>query len=135
MKKSIYGPCGLYCGACGATDCDGCQSDTIDEYVAQCKFRQCSRDKDVEFCCFCNEYPCTELHAFMNDQWPHHWTMEPNLEYIKKNGKKKWLELQKQKWSCNACGAEIEWYQRECSCGYQVEAWDLPDQYDCRSDS
>ena len=29
MKDSQYGPCGLYCGACGATDCGGCQSSNV----------------------------------------------------------------------------------------------------------
>jgi anaerobic ribonucleoside-triphosphate reductase len=62
----------------------------------------------------------------MNDKWPHHWTMGPNLEYIKKNGKKKWLKAQKKDWSCKSCGAEIKWYQRMCSCGQQLDAWDLP---------
>jgi len=126
MKESQYGPCGLYCGACGATDCDGCQSNSIDDSVEKCNFRQCSKDKNLEFCCFCSEYPCKELHDFMNDKWPHHWTMGPNLEYIKKNGKKKWLKGQKKHWSCKSCGAEIKWYQRMCSCGQQLDAWDLP---------
>ena len=83
MKKSQYGACGLYCGACGATDCGGCRSDRVDETVEKCKFRRCSRERNVEFCGFCGEYPCKELSAFMHDEWPHHGTMEPNLEYIK----------------------------------------------------
>jgi len=126
MKKSQYGPCGLYCGACGAPDCDGCQSNSVDDSVENCKFRQCSKDKNVEFCCFCSEYPCRELHDFMNDKWPHHWTMKPNLEYIRKNGIKKWLSTQKKEWLCHRCGAKINWYQKICSCGQQLKAWDVP---------
>ena len=129
MKESLYGPCGIFCGACGATDCGGCHSDLIDEYILKCKFRQCSKEKNIEFCCFCNEYPCTELHTFMNDEWPHHWTMQPNLEYIKENGRDEWLKLKKQEWSCKNCGAEIKWYQKECDCGQKLDAWDLPDSY------
>lgn len=127
MKESQYGPCGLYCAACGAPDCLGCLSDNVDNWVEQCKFRNCSREKSVDFCCFCSDYPCTELREFMNDQWPHHWTMESNLEYIKKNGVKKWLKAQKKEWSCNSCSKEIKWYQKKCSCGQQLEAWDLPE--------
>ena len=127
MKQTNYGSCGLYCGACGANDCGGCQSDFIDEWVRGCKFRQCTGKKNIEFCCFCDDYPCKALHEFMNDQWPHHWTMEPNLDFIKKNGAKKWLNAQKEEWSCDNCGAEIKWYQKNCSCGQRLEAWDLPD--------
>lgn len=126
MKESQYGPCGIYCGACGATDCGGCQSNIIDDSVEQCKFRRCSKDKELEFCCFCSEYPCSELHKFMNDKWPHHGTMGPNLAYIKQNGKDNWLQAQKKEWSCKSCGAEIKWYQKKCSCGQGLEAWDLP---------
>jgi hypothetical protein len=126
MKQSNYGPCGLYCGACGAEDCDGCLSDNVDDWVKGCKFRQCSKDQNIDFCCFCNDYPCTELQEFMNDKWPHHWTMEPNLEYIKKNGVEKWLLAQQKEWACNNCGAEINWYQKICNCGQPLEAWELP---------
>lgn len=126
MKKSPYGPCGLYCGACGATDCDGCLSDRIDDWVKQCLFRRCTREKNIDFCCFCSDYPCQELKDFMNDKWPHHWTMEPNLEYIKKHGVEQWLLVQRKEWSCKSCGAEINWYQKMCRCGQLLEAWELP---------
>ena len=126
MKDLQYGPCGLFCSACGATDCDGCDSTKIDDYVRGCKFRGCSKEKNIEFCCLCSEYPCRELHEFMNDKWPHHRTMQPSLEYIKKHGKKKWLEAQKKEWACKNCGAEIKWYQKTCSCGQELDAWDVP---------
>lgn len=63
----------------------------------------------------------------MNDQWPHHWTMEPNLAFIKKNGIDAWLESQKKEWSCTACGAETKWYQGNCTCGKKLDAWEVPD--------
>jgi len=127
IKEAQYGPCGLYCGACSATECDGCRSDKVDEYVANCKFRSCSKDKHVEFCCFCDEYPCEELHNIMNDEWPHHWTMEPNLQFIKTHGKEKWLESKKSEWSCKSCGHESKWYQNTCNCGQKLKAWKLPE--------
>ena len=126
MKIAQYGPCGLYCGACGATDCDGCLSDNVDDWVKQCLFRRCTREKNLDSCCFCDGFPCHELDEFMNDKWPHHWTMEPNLRFIKKNGIEKWLLVQEKEWSCKKCGTEIHWYQKICSCGQQLEAWELP---------
>jgi len=126
MKESQYGPCGLYCGACGATDCGGCHSDLIDDSIRQCRFRQYAMDKGIEFCCFCGEYPCEGLDRFMHDQWPHHWTMEPNLEYIRQHGRDAWLRAQKEQWSCPGCHAEVKWYQQACPCGRQLDAWALP---------
>jgi hypothetical protein len=126
MKKSQFGPCGLYCGACGALDCDGCRSGRVDETVTQCLFRQCARKKEVVACCFCAECPCPPLRAFMHDQWPHHWTMEPNLEEMRSQGVEQWLADQERQWVCPACGAEIKWYQQTCPCGRKLDAWTLP---------
>ena len=126
MKKSFYGPCGLYCRACGDKNCTGCQSNTVDKYVSNCKFRTCAKEKGLEFCCFCSDYPCKELKEFMTDKWPHHWTMKPNLTYIKKHGTENWLKAQDKEWSCDSCGNHIMWYQEKCKCGKQLDAWDIP---------
>jgi len=126
MKQSQYGSCGLYCGACGALDCEGCGSHRTDDYVKGCRFRKCAREKQVVFCCYCSDYPCPSLHEFMTDKWPHHWTMKPNLENIKENGLEKWLEAQKKEWTCRNCGAETKWYQKVCACGRDLGGWDLP---------
>ncbi len=126
LKPKQYGPCGLYCSACGASDCGGCRSDDIDEYIIRCKFRNCVKEKGLDFCCYCADYPCKELRDFMRDEWPHHWTMAPNLEYIRKYGVDKWLEAQAQKWLCKTCGANIYWYQKTCGCGKELEAFEIP---------
>ncbi len=126
MKYGQYGPCGLYCGACAATDCSGCASDFIDESVRGCYFRNCSKEKQIEACCFCGKYPCEKLSEFMTDEWPHHWTMKANLEFINNNGIYKWLEQQKQEWLCGDCKQQIYWYQKECKCGKLLEGWDHP---------
>ena len=101
-------------------------SNAIDDHVEKCKFRSCTIEKELEFCCFCDEYPCTELHEFMNDKWPHHWTTESNLEFINKHGKQEWLKAQEREWSCKICGAEVKWYQKMCRCGQKLDAWEFP---------
>ena len=63
----------------------------------------------------------------MNDQWPHHQTMEANQEEIRKYGKDAWLATQKKKWSCPDCGSAIYWYHKSCSCGRNLDAWDVPE--------
>jgi len=126
MKESQYGPCGLFCEACGATDCGGCRSDMIDDYITNCTFRKCSGEKGIEFCCFCEEYPCDELHAFMTDEWPHHHTMAPNLAFISEHGAAKWIEAQRREWTCAECGERLIWYQKQCVCGRTLDAWEPP---------
>lgn len=128
MKRLQYGPCGLFCGACGADDCGGCRSDRIDEYIEGCTFRKCTAEKGLDFCCHCADYPCKELDAFMHDKWPHHWTVEPNLDSIQRHGVEKWLGAQQQEWSCPGCSKPIVWYQKQCSCGQDLDAFDVPEE-------
>jgi hypothetical protein len=52
--------------------------------------------------------------------------MEPNLEFIKEHGKQEWLKAQESEWFCKSCGVEVKWYQNECACGQQLDAWDVP---------
>ncbi|MHC4552628.1 MAG: DUF3795 domain-containing protein [Planctomycetota bacterium] len=127
MKTSLYGPCGIYCGACGATDCGGCHSNIIDETITGCKFRQCADEKGLEFCGFCPDYPCEKLAAFMTDHWPHHNTIKANQQQICSEGKEAWLAAQKKQWSCPDCGEAISWYQPACDCGCKLDAWDVPE--------
>jgi len=62
----------------------------------------------------------------MTDQWPHHRTARPSLEFIGKHGVEKWLQAQQQEWSCPDCGARTHWYQQRCGCGQNLDAWALP---------
>ena len=62
----------------------------------------------------------------MTDEWPHHRTARANLEFIRARGKDAWLSAQQEEWSCPSCSSDIKWYQRQCSCGRGLDAWDLP---------
>jgi len=47
--------------------CDGCLADgpRIFSYCGVCKIRECAKERKVENCVFCSEYPCgilSELH-------------------------------------------------------------------------
>lgn len=126
-KRSQVGPCGIYCGACPAIECDGCQSARVADWAMGCKFRKCAKAKEVEFCFSCGDYPCKDLHAFMRDKWPHHWPMEQSLEDIKKHGVEKWLKVRRKEWTCGGCGAATFWYQKKCGCGQDLKAWVDPE--------
>ena len=110
--------------------CKGCRDEQgapdFLNWTEPCNVYKCITKRNLDFCCFCEDYPCKELNEFMNDKWPHHWTMEHNLAFIRDHGVEKWLKTQKQEWSCKSCGAEIMWYQKKCSCGKQLEAWPVP---------
>jgi hypothetical protein len=50
-------------------NCDGCpaESTRLFGYCAQCDIRKCARDKGVENCAGCADYPCPKLAAFLKN--------------------------------------------------------------------
>jgi hypothetical protein len=128
QKKKLYAPCGLYCGACGEPGCIGCVDGNELDWIKTCEFRICARDRGIDLCCFCDEFPCDPLDRFMHDPWPHHNSIRGNFDFILEHGVDKWLEAQNEEWSCDVCGGEIRWYQKKCSCGNEIDGWDLPEE-------
>jgi predicted esterase len=145
--------CGLYCGGCsiikayqsGIKDpfacfwsdeagaelkCHGCKTDTVfggaAEFggCAKCAIRACAREKGVERCLSCPDFPChnfnpdTEIAKFLFDKLPHMSTIATNLQTIMSKGASGWLEEQVVQWKCPDCQTDYTWYATHCSnCG------------------
>jgi predicted RNA-binding Zn-ribbon protein involved in translation (DUF1610 family) len=141
--------CGLYCGSCpvllanerGIVErraaewktkledlrCFGCRSETNAIFCTDCVVRDCARDRGVKSCSECGEYPCKMLKDFQADEHSHHSVVLKNLETIKEKGLDVWLEEQRARWTCPACGARFTWYDEKCpECGAET--------YDCRAE-
>lgn len=55
IDKSYIGICGICCSICPAyrsDECKGCLT------LNNCKILKCAKDKKVEYCFFCNKFPC-----------------------------------------------------------------------------
>jgi len=48
------------------TDCDGCKTEKgrLFSGCKKCEIRKCARDKAIENCAYCSEYPCEKLEKF-----------------------------------------------------------------------
>lgn len=47
-------------------NCMGCHSEKLQfGHCSTCTIRKCAREKELENCAVCNEYPCDRLKAFM----------------------------------------------------------------------
>jgi ribosomal protein S27AE len=138
--------CGLNCGACpilGANErgdeewikkaaesepckpedlrCQGCKTDVTAIFCTDCEIRLCAREKGVEFCHECTDFPCETISNFRNDRHPHHSVIFKNLRTIKGKGLEVWLAKEKKRWSCKKCGARFYWYSEKCSeCGAEL---------------
>ncbi|MHA2352705.1 MAG: DUF3795 domain-containing protein [Candidatus Thorarchaeota archaeon] len=95
MKSRIVAPCGIVCTECQAylatqsndleklqevakqwssedqqyeakdLMCDGCFSDRVHAFCAECETRECAIQKGYRVCSICSMYPCDRL----NDVW------------------------------------------------------------------
>ncbi len=146
MSKSAFIPdgyCGLYCGSCASylatkrgelgkrpheESCRGCKSDTLGTWCAQCPLKACARQKGLEFCIQCKEFPCAQLEGFKNDpNYPYHGEVYDSMAIFAKEGKDRWLSEMKKRWSCPQCGREASWWDMTCGeCGRALKGYGKP---------
>lgn len=132
--------CGIYCGACsiamysdtGHTDefvaflggvpkedlsCGGCKSDSVYAGCKACAISCCAREKGIEHCIDCADYPCKSFRTrqLAAKFFPHLHGTDAGLRCIKLGGVDYWLDLQKKNWSCPDCGTPFTWYATACS--------------------
>jgi len=49
------------------TDCDGCRTEgRLFSGCRRCEIRKCARQKGIENCAHCNDYPCEKLEKLFN---------------------------------------------------------------------
>ena len=142
MTRDLIAYCGLYCGACSfktaveegvaehvlsmperydkfksepfGTPCPGCR---LENLCGQCGMRDCAAGKELAHCGQCDDFPCEKVQSFNDDGAPHHAEAIANLRLLRELGEERWLELQKEKWTCS-CGRRLSWYHKTCSaCG------------------
>ena len=139
--KEFRAACGLFCPSCtlyiGTTEdperlerlarvfgmepkeiiCQGCGSGQVGPYCKQCKMVACARDKGIDFCGLCDDYPCPELKEFQAAM-PHRielWNDQVRLIEI---GFDRWFEEKMDFFSCPDCGTVNSAYDLECrNCG------------------
>ena len=133
MDINLAAPCGLYCGICRQylvlkkdlfeakglkQGCKGCRI-----RHKNCAFirKECSALKkdEIDFCYECEKFPCNNLKK-LSDGYLERWSVNliQNLERIKEIGADKWLQEQKELYTCPDCGGEICIHDVECyDCG------------------
>ena len=143
--SKLFAHCGTYCGVCPymiaykTNDeslkaklaksigikpeqiiCEGCMSDNPLFFCKVCAMKKCAREKGIESCAECDEYPCKNIEKFpfkmflKRQDW--------DLKYRKEHGKEKWLEKTIKMNTCASCGNLCHWKANRCrSCGAEME--------------
>ncbi|MEG1559672.1 MAG: DUF3795 domain-containing protein [Clostridia bacterium] len=112
--------CGLFCGICPAypEDCHGCLSDKLTPHCAVCGagFRACAKQHNVTRCYECPDFPCARLNDFSKQHYEngigHHETVISDLQFMKDNGVKSWVDKNTAENTCPKCGKLIYWMDK-----------------------
>lgn len=144
MKREYLSPCGMYCSVCVVlaayrhndqkgkerlaeifgiqaeqVACEGCNSEKTFSFCGTCAIRACARDKNVEGCYLCPDFPCQHFTAF-----PIEVSKKAMLEAIprwKEVGTERWVEEVENHFTCSKCGALMHRHAAQCSgCGNKV---------------
>jgi hypothetical protein len=135
MEEVLIAPCGMNCAVCSAylaMKHDLKKSGIMRMYCAGCRPRgkncafmkkSCDRLGNglVKYCYECPDFPCPRLKRLdKRYRTFYRMSMIENLEFIKENGVKKFLEREGAKWRCPECGGVICCHNGICfSCGLE----------------
>ncbi len=107
ITQSLIAPCGMNCGICKAylrekNPCHGCNDagQNKPETRINCRLRVCNK-RTGRFCCDCKEFPCDRL-RHLDTRYRTRYGMSEieNLEYIRKNGIRKFVAAERKRWIC-----------------------------------
>jgi hypothetical protein len=135
MNEELIAPCGMNCAI--RSRYLAFQNDTRRRgirigYCIGCRpsSKNCHYKKKCEllgkgimrFCYECQDFPCKHLKTLdKRYRTFYHMSMIDNLEYMKKNGIKQFLDDQEEKWQCPQCGATICCHDGICfNCGLEL---------------
>ena len=124
LKSSLIAPCGMNCGLCigyqrSGNRCAGCQStsDNKPNHCVNCSIKNCgllSKSKS-KFCYDCPEYPCIRIKSLdKRYREKYGMSMIHNLNTIKEIGNRKFIRLEREKWTCSNCGNIICVHKEFC---------------------
>ncbi len=128
FRTVLIAPCGMNCRLCRAyvrdrNPCPGCRADDADKPKTrvECRIKTCDHitKGKVRYCCSCDSFPCAELnHLDKRYRTKYGMSMIDNLKNIKESGIRKFIESERQRWTCPDCGRIICVHKPEClSCG------------------
>jgi hypothetical protein len=124
IKTSLIAPCGMNCGVCSGyqrtkNKCSGCNSFGLEKpnYCRSCSIKFCKQrtGSKSKFCFACEQYPCKRLKNLdKRYKTKYGMSMLENLGTIKNIGIRKFVNSEKERWTCPSCGNIICVHKPAC---------------------
>lgn len=145
LDKRLIAPCGLYCGVCAVLiahrdnnqkfkerltqvygvppeeiKCEGCLSENLFFYCANCPIRDCALSRNYEGCHECSEFPCEHVENF-----PLPVGKKVILRAVpawRELGTEKWVASEIKRYHCPECAYPLFRGAKRCrGCGSPVD--------------
>ncbi len=119
----MFAPCGMNCKVCykhcyQKKPCAGCLNDDIGkpEHCQKCKIKNCVKEKGLSYCYECTDYPCKQI-KYLEKSYKTRYkaSLIDNSKFVRQHGLEKFMENQKELYTCPKCGGIISLHDRECS--------------------
>ena len=146
VNRDLLAPCGLYCGVCGVyiahrdnnekfkerlttvygctteqVKCKGCLSDDVFVYCNVCPIKTCTRDKGIEGCHKCDDFPCNFLEEFPLPVGKK--VIMRAIPQWREMGTEKWVAAEEARYICPHCNAALFRGAKRCrECKEPVDA-------------
>ena len=149
MNKNLLALCGLYCGVCAVymahrdnnqkfkeklvkvyqpltksiedVQCEGCLSEgTVFGYCQTCPIKSCVKDKELEGCFQCEEWPCKMIKRFPIPIGKK--VIMRAIPQWKELGTEKWVKEEEKRYICPDCKNPLFRGAKRCNkCGNSVD--------------
>jgi hypothetical protein len=148
ISNDLLSPCGLYCGACSILmahrennrklkdklagvygmkpedlHCTGCLSSNESEifpYCKVCPIKSCARDKKIEGCHQCDDFPCAHIDGFAIPLGKK--VILKSVPLRREIGTEAWVRHEEERYACPTCGQKAFRGARRCNkCGNELE--------------
>lgn len=120
--KRMMAPCGIHCSFCyvhhrDKKTCDGCRSDKGFTPVScsKCKIKHCVHEKSLTYCSECKKYPCQLIKRLDKSyQLRYGESIIDNLKKVDEMGLEAFIEYDKKRLTCKACGGYLNVHEKKC---------------------
>lgn len=123
IDTALFAPCGMNCLVCykhcyHKKSCGGCRNSDKGkpEHCRKCRIKDCIRGRGLAYCYECPEHPCRLIGSLEKSYKKRYQTsLVENSEFVSRYGLEKFMERQREKYTCPKCGGVISVHDGECS--------------------
>jgi hypothetical protein len=130
IPTTLIASCGMNCGLCMAygrvkNACPGCRGDDSikSKSCIACHIKNCKKivSGKIKYCFGCEDFPCARLvHLDKRYRNKYSMSMIENLNTIRSQGIRQFVENEKKRWECPKCGRLLCVHRSECNYCHHV---------------